>query len=72
MSLPESGPFISCANAACAAWFLLVNARDYPWLCLDHADEARRVGLLCWDRGGAGTVWYAPKSPSEVRDHHRA
>lgn len=56
----ELGPFISCDVATCRAWFLLVPARGYPWLCLDHAEEAKRVGLLTCDRSGA-TVWYAPE-----------
>lgn len=57
--MQEHGPFISCENVACKAWFVLVPARRTPWLCLDHAEDAKRVGLLCMT--AAGTSWYPPE-----------
>lgn len=59
-SLEMRRPLVRCEVSSCAADFFHVPARDFPALCLDHAEEARRAGLLFLDRSSGATCWYAP------------
>lgn len=65
MSTPQPIPaplrqaLVRCEELNCLADFFHVAARAYPTLCLDHAEEARRVGLLTNIAGA--TVWFAPE-----------
>lgn len=59
-SLDMRRPLVRCEVSSCSADFFHVPARDFPALCLDHAEEARRVGLLFLDRDSGATCWYAP------------
>lgn len=34
---------IECSHDGCRARFFLVAVRDFPTLCIDHAEDARRA-----------------------------